>query len=423
MPNLSHGLAGVATALALAGAELRPPGPGRRRRRAARSTWSRSGDVDEHGFVVPRYLPRDFNDQDEVTYTWCHGGAGTSLLFVALEHAGVGAVAGEPPGSPGTAAACTASAPRACPRASTRASGTTTAAAAGRPGWATSSWTRGGGGGDERDLEFARHLADTLVDRALLDGPHAYWRFVEHHAEDPLLPPGVGWMQGAAGIAAYLFRVARVVRGRPGRAGRLADGHLVGGRRDRLTVGSGRARRVAQVHHPGRQRGGVQQLERVRRRRLEQPLPGAPGDRVHEQRELVDQTLAEQPAHGRRRAGRCDVAVDGRLELPHPVGRPSPGITVVLLHDASVSVPDTTYFGIVLMCVANGSSVAPGQYDDHSSYSVRPRRNALWVASPAAITSPMASSKASPCHSYGASTTPSRVMKKFETIRPMVCSR
>jgi hypothetical protein len=27
-----------------------------------------------------------------------------------------------------------------------------------------------------------------------------------------LLPPGVGWMQGAAGIAAFLFRVSRSVR-------------------------------------------------------------------------------------------------------------------------------------------------------------------------------------------------------------------
>ena len=53
--------------------------------------------------------------------------------------------------------------------------------------------------------------------RDLRDGGHACWRFIEHHAEDPLLPPGVGWMQGAAGIAAYLFRVARA-----GEAGRAA---------------------------------------------------------------------------------------------------------------------------------------------------------------------------------------------------------
>ena len=59
-------------------------------------------------------------------------------------------------------------------------------------------------------------MADTLVDRAVHDGPHAYWRFIEHRADDPLLPPGVGWMQGAAGIATYLFRVGRVLQDGPG---------------------------------------------------------------------------------------------------------------------------------------------------------------------------------------------------------------
>ena len=70
------------------------------------------------------------------------------------------------------------------------------------------SWHRAG---NEEDLHFARELADALIERAVWDGPQACWRFVEHRAEEPLLPPGVGWMQGAAGIAAYLFRVSRVV--------------------------------------------------------------------------------------------------------------------------------------------------------------------------------------------------------------------
>ena len=38
-----------------------------------------------------------------------------------------------------------------------------------------------------------------------------YWQFVEHRSAQPLLPPGVGWMQGTAGIAAFLFRVSRVL--------------------------------------------------------------------------------------------------------------------------------------------------------------------------------------------------------------------
>ena len=71
------------------------------------------------------------------------------------------------------------------------------------------SWHRSG---EDQDLEFALQLADTLVERAVREGPHAYWRFIEHHAAEPLLPPGVGWMQGAAGIAAFLFHASRIER-------------------------------------------------------------------------------------------------------------------------------------------------------------------------------------------------------------------
>ena len=209
MPNLSHGVAGIAAVLALAGAQLGLP----RLTAAARSGAEHLvsvGDVTEHGFVVPRYLPRDFNDQDEVTYTWCHGAAGTSLLFLALHRAGVPVVAGVPPLT--------------WHRRCLHSVGTSGLPARLHPGfwdndgrcWGTAgvgeifldSWQRGG---VEPDLEFALLLADALVERAVRDGNRAYWRFIEHHAYEPLLPPGVGWMQGAAGIAAFLFRVSRVV--------------------------------------------------------------------------------------------------------------------------------------------------------------------------------------------------------------------
>ena len=68
---------------------------------------------------------------------------------------------------------------------------------------------------DETDLEFAVQLADTILDHAVEEGPHAYWRFIEHRISEPLLPPGVGWMQGAAGIAAFLFRLSRLLRQGP----------------------------------------------------------------------------------------------------------------------------------------------------------------------------------------------------------------
>lgn len=60
-------------------------------------------------------------------------------------------------------------------------------------------------------MAFARHLADALVERAVVDEKGARWRFIEQRLRQPLLPPGTGWMQGAAGIAAFLLRLSRVL--------------------------------------------------------------------------------------------------------------------------------------------------------------------------------------------------------------------
>jgi hypothetical protein len=60
-------------------------------------------------------------------------------------------------------------------------------------------------------LAAARTMADALVERAIRDRAGARWRFTEHRQDPPLLPPGTSWMQGAAGMAAFLFRIARVL--------------------------------------------------------------------------------------------------------------------------------------------------------------------------------------------------------------------
>jgi hypothetical protein len=209
LPNFSHGLAGIATALALAGAELGRPDLTDTARRGAEHLVT-LGDTGDGGFVVPRRIPKAV-DADEVTFTWCHGPAGTSLLFPALELAGVDTVAGQAP----------AAWHRRCLH-SIRASGIPArrhpgfwdndgrcCGTAGVGAVFLDSWRRTG---NDADREFARHLADTLVERAIREGPHAYWRFIEHRNAEPLLPPGVGWMQGAAGIAAFLFRMDRADR-------------------------------------------------------------------------------------------------------------------------------------------------------------------------------------------------------------------
>lgn len=208
MPNWSHGLAGIAAALAVAGRELRRPDLVDAARRGAEHLVT-LGDTAGGGFVVPRVIPPVPGD-DEVTWTWCHGPTGTSLLFTALDHAGVDEVAGETPEQWH----------RRCLH-SIRTSGIPERR---HPGF----WDNDGrccgtaGVGDvfldawqrlgvDDDLVFAQVLGDALVERAVVDDDGARWRFTEHRNEDPLLPPGVGWMQGAAGIAAYLLRLARVL--------------------------------------------------------------------------------------------------------------------------------------------------------------------------------------------------------------------
>ncbi len=209
MPNFSHGLAGIAAALAVAGAELGRPDLVDVARSGAEHLVSLA-DTGGGGFVVPKLVPPAADtDADEATYTWCHGPTGTSLLFSALATAGVEGVAGAPPSSWH----------RRCLH-SVRASGLPARL---YPGfWDNDGQCCGTAGagdvflhayqrsGNEQDLVFALQLADTIVERAFRRGPHAYWRFVEHRAPEPLLPPGTGLMQGAAGIALFLFRAARV---------------------------------------------------------------------------------------------------------------------------------------------------------------------------------------------------------------------
>ena len=213
MPNYSHGTAGIAAALAVAGAEL-----GRDDFIAAAVQGAQHllavGSLDDGGFVVPRTLPDTRPDLEEVTYTWCHGPAGTSYVFAALTHARVDSLAGFE----------VAQLRHRCLH-SILGSGVPERL---RPGF----WDNDGrccgtaGVGDvlldaAQDcadpaaagplLQAARTMADALAQRAVRDDAGARWRFLEHRQDPPLLPAGTSWMQGAAGIAAFLLRLARVL--------------------------------------------------------------------------------------------------------------------------------------------------------------------------------------------------------------------
>jgi lantibiotic modifying enzyme len=213
-PNFSHGTAGVATALAIAGAALGRPDFVTAAERGAAHLLG-VGTLDENGFIVPHTLPYSTRDVDPVTYNWCHGPAGTSQLFAALAAAGVVEVAGRPVTwlrQRCLDAILASGVPRRI-----------------RPGF----WDNDGrccgtaGVGDilldaaqdraaqdelsaGRLLQAAGAMADALAGRAIRDQTGVYWRFTEHRQDPPLLPPGTSWMQGAAGIAAFLLRMARV---------------------------------------------------------------------------------------------------------------------------------------------------------------------------------------------------------------------
>jgi hypothetical protein len=212
-PNFSHGTAGVSAALAVAGTDL-----DRTDFVAAAVLGAQHlldvGTLDDGGFVVPHTIPPARRVVEPLTYTWCHGPAGTSQLFAALARAGVEEVGG-----------LTVTDLRERCLHSVLTSGVPQRL---RPGF----WDNDGrccgtaGVGDvlldaaqddddparaARWLAGAVTMADALVDRAVRDGDGACWRFIEYRDDPPLLPPGTSWMQGAAGIAAYLFRIARVL--------------------------------------------------------------------------------------------------------------------------------------------------------------------------------------------------------------------
>src|SRR5215472_6738624 len=222
-PNYSHGTAGIAAALAIAAVALGRADFAAAARRGAQHLLT-VGSLDENGFIVPHTLPYSTRDVEPVTYNWCHGPAGTSQLFAALALAGVDEVAGRP----------VAWLRERCLDA-ILASGVPARL---RPGFwdndgrccgtagvgdvlldaAQDSAAQDGAGqaGAGRWLQGARTMGDALAERAIRDRAGARWRFTEHRQDPPLLPPGTSWMQGAAGIAAFLLRLARVIQDGPG---------------------------------------------------------------------------------------------------------------------------------------------------------------------------------------------------------------
>lgn len=212
-PNYSHGAAGVSAALAVAGRALGREDLVDAARQGAAHVLA-MGSLADGGFVVPHTIPPSTREVEPVTYTWCHGPTGTSYLFAALAHAGVDEISGIEVADLHQRclhSILTSGVPqrlrpgfwdndgRCCGTAGVGEALLDAAQASADPARA------------QELLQAAQVMGDALLERAVRDEAGARWRFLEHRQDPPLLDPGTGWMQGAAGIAAFLFRLARVL--------------------------------------------------------------------------------------------------------------------------------------------------------------------------------------------------------------------
>jgi len=205
MPNFSHGAAGIGCALAAAGAALDRPDL-IEVAQAAAHRLVRLGSRPDGTIAVPTRIPPN-EGQASIGYGWCHGPTGTLRLFEVLDHVHPGN------GWRQHADSC---------RRAVRESGLPArlypgfwdnlGQCCGTAGVGEMALDRYQEPGDAGWLEWSGALADDVLSRSIADDDGVRWSHTEHRVSPPDLPPEVGWMQGAAGIAGWLLRLGRVRR-------------------------------------------------------------------------------------------------------------------------------------------------------------------------------------------------------------------
>jgi len=201
-PNFSHGSSGVAFALARASSLLGRPDLLEIAAAAGQRLIS-LGKRPDGTLAVPIRIPPK-PGWPETSYGWCHGPTGTVRLFQVLDRAD--AVTG-----------CLAA---------IRSSGLPERRYLGF--WDNVGRCCGSAGvgelaldcyqetSDPDWLDFADELARDVLSRRIADAAGVRWSNTEFRADPPELEPVVGLMQGAAGIAGWLLRLARVHSDGPG---------------------------------------------------------------------------------------------------------------------------------------------------------------------------------------------------------------
>ena len=203
MPNFSHGTAGVAYALLLAGRRLGRADLTAEAVRGAETLLALGGSVE--GWALPMTIPRQ-EHRPPVAFGWCHGPSGTIRLFELLTRL-------QPVDTrwPKTVAQCySAVRTSGLPVRHTPGFWDNVARCCGTAGVGTMVLDRYRATGDAAVLAWADDLADDVLGRAIVTPEGTCWSNLEHTATPPDLPPEPGFMQGAAGIAGWLARLAAV---------------------------------------------------------------------------------------------------------------------------------------------------------------------------------------------------------------------
>lgn len=205
MPNFSHGTAGIAYFLA----RLYEETGEERFLSAARAGADHLLSIADTEGDACRVYHHEPDGQGLYYLGWCHGPVGTARLFAVLHR-----ITADESWWMWVRRSAGAIERSGIPEATTPGFWNNAGPCCGLAGVAEFFLDLHQAEGEPSDLEFSRRVTRELVARATRDELGARWLQAEHRARPAELAAQTGWMQGAAGIGAWLLRLASFERGR-----------------------------------------------------------------------------------------------------------------------------------------------------------------------------------------------------------------
>jgi lantibiotic modifying enzyme len=205
MPNFAHGAAGVSTFLA----RLYEETGEERFLAAARAGAEYLLSVADTQGDACRVFHDEPDGKDLYYLGWCHGPVGTARLFYVLYR-----ITRDETWWSWVRSCANAIEQSGIPERTTPGFWNNAGPCCGLAGVAEFFLDLHEARGEPSDLEFSRRVTRVLLERATRDESGARWIQAEHRVKPEDLAAQTGWMQGAAGIGAWLVRLATFERGR-----------------------------------------------------------------------------------------------------------------------------------------------------------------------------------------------------------------